>query len=114
MCNFNFTDAHIPLATEESPVPTTEALPDYNLNLYVWLVSGILFVLFAAFFLFFITWRLKPKKNDVENGQHSIQSPADYSLDKLKLCSLIGKMIQIIMSRIYRFLIKIVVFCLKH
>lgn len=34
---------------------------------------------------------MKPNKSDVENGSRSVPPSPDYSLDKLKLCSIIGK-----------------------
>lgn len=92
MCNTNFTDGYV--ATEESStVSAIEVLPKNVISPVVWVVSGILFVAFTLFcgVSAYFFWHMKKlKKADIELGQHVIMPPTDYSLDKLKLCNLIG------------------------
>lgn len=92
MCNFNFTDAYIPNATVEEP-PTLEAktLPKHEIIPFILVASGVVFITFVIFLLLFIKSQIKSNKNDAEMGQHAIPPPQDYSLDKLKLCNVIGK-----------------------
>lgn len=99
-CNTNFTDAYVPVEDDEE---TTLSPTQYGLTsqdsfiLKIWFSVSI----FAAFvlivsFVFYYCWQCKPnKKNDVETGNslhhHQIQTPAEYSLDKLKLLNVIGR-----------------------
>lgn len=92
-CNANFTDAYPSNATDadESTSPPTKVLPKYTLNPVVWALSAVVSVLFSLVLFLCIKQKMNKDKNDVESGQHPIPSPPDYSLDKLKLCNIIGK-----------------------
>lgn len=90
MCNSNFT--YLPCNdTYESPTNSTEILLYYPLNPQIWILSGFLFILLISGLVGYIMWQVKPSKNDAESASHPIPPPPDYSLDKLKLCSIIGK-----------------------
>lgn len=89
-CNLNFTDAYIP----EDEVPTTEEPPNTNsLNPIFYVIIGVVFIIFVILLMivFYLFWRVKPNKNDVESVQHHLSPPEEYSLDKLKLFNIIGK-----------------------
>ncbi|KAJ8924460.1 hypothetical protein NQ315_007257 [Exocentrus adspersus] len=90
-CNVNFTDAYVP-GDDSPPLETEPSSPDSpNLIIYVAIVVifGVLVIGLAS--VSYWCWRLKPKKNDVETGQHPLPPPADYSLEKLKLLNVIGQ-----------------------
>lgn len=88
-CNLNFTDNYVP----EHDVPTTEETPaNSNLNPIIYIVIGVIFVIFITVLMTmsYLFWRMKPKKGDVESAQHHLSPPEEYSLDKLKLFNIIG------------------------
>lgn len=92
MCNSNFTDIYVPYSDNyDSSTNATEILPYYPLNPQIWILSGLLFILLMSALVGYIMWQMKPSKNDTESIPHPIPPPPDYSLDKLKLCSIIGK-----------------------
>lgn len=94
MCNSNFTDTYIaPNDVEDSSTNTTEILPYRPLTPQIWILSGFLFIVLMSVLIGYITWQTKPTKCDIESCPHSIPPPPDYSLDKLKLCNVIGKLI---------------------
>ncbi|KAB0803279.1 hypothetical protein PPYR_00249 [Photinus pyralis] len=93
MCNRNFTDVYIPQEETSSP-PTivTEGAPKVNMSPLLWTAFGISFVLLMVGVgaLMCFCWRMKPNKHNVETGQVPLPPPEEYSIDKLKLCSMIG------------------------
>lgn len=89
-CNLNLTDAYIP----EDDVPTTEEPPTtISLNPIIYIVIGVVFIIFVILLttVFYLFWRVKPNKSDLESVQHHLSPPEEYSLDKLKLFNMIGK-----------------------
>ncbi|KAK5648861.1 hypothetical protein RI129_003753 [Pyrocoelia pectoralis] len=93
MCNRNFTDVYVPQEETSSP-PTiiTEGAPKVNMSPLLWTAFGIFFVLLMVGVgaLMYYCWRMKPNKNNIETGQAPLPPPEEYSIDKLKLCSMIG------------------------
>lgn len=76
------------LSSETEP-PSTES-PNFIIYIVIAAIFGILVIGLAS--VTYWCWRLKPKKSDVEAGHHPMPSPAEYSLEKLKLLSVIGKL----------------------
>lgn len=91
LCNMNFTDAYVPVE-ESTSSPTTETLNKTTLSPLIWIMSIALFLalMVCSGIIIYFWWRMKPKKDDIEMGQHSMPPPPDYSLDKLKLINIIG------------------------
>lgn len=93
-CNANFMDAYVP--ADDIPFVTTEITPKKNVNSLCWIITAVLLfivLMMVALGASFYIWKKKPKKHDVEVGhQHTLPPPADYSLDKLKLLNMIGKL----------------------
>ncbi|KAJ8963091.1 hypothetical protein NQ318_018555 [Aromia moschata] len=90
-CNLNFTDVYVP---EEEPLPSDKETPQKDApNLIVYIVIAVVFsvLVIGLASVSYWCWRLKPKKSDVENSPHPLPPPAEYSLDKLKLLSIIGQ-----------------------
>lgn len=90
MCNSNFTDVYVPY-NDDSSTNATEILQYHPLNPQIWILSGFLFILLMSGLLGYIMWQMKPNKHDAESLSHPIPPTLDYSLDKLKLCTMIGK-----------------------
>lgn len=94
MCNTNFTDIYVPVEeTPTSPKMATETMPRSKLSPLVWIISGVSFVILTigAGILAYVWWRTKPDKNNLEGGQAALPPPEEYSIDKLKLCGIIGQ-----------------------
>lgn len=90
-CNENYIDAYVPVddsSSTEAELPSTES-PNLIIYVAIAVVFGILVIGLAS--VTYWCWRLKPKKSDVETGQHPMPPPAEYSLEKLKLFSVIGE-----------------------
>lgn len=88
----NFTDVYVPLE-ETTPLSTTETANKTSISPLIWFTSGACFIALMICFVIslYILYKMKPKKGDIEMGQHAIPPPLDYNLDKLKLINIIGK-----------------------
>lgn len=89
LCNSNFTDTYINV--QDPTANITEILPYRPLNPQIWILSGVLFIVLMSVLIGYIIWHSKPAKCDIESCPHAMQPALDYSLDKLKLCNIIGK-----------------------
>lgn len=92
LCNMNFTDVYVPVE-ETTPLSTTETVNKTTISPLIWIMSAAFFIALMVFsgITAYFFWRMKPKKDDIELGQHAVPPPPEYSLDKLKLINLIGK-----------------------
>lgn len=94
MCNANFTDIYVPVdESQASPKLATEAMPKFKLNPLVWIIAVASFVILmiGAGILAYLWWHTQPDKNNLEAGQAALPPPEEYSIDKLKLCVIIGQ-----------------------
>lgn len=94
MCNSNFTDGYIP--QEEPPSSPTlipENQPKITMSPLLWTVFGVSFVILmlGVGITTCFCWRMKPDKNNVEMGPTPLPPSEEYSIEKLKLCSMKGQ-----------------------
>ncbi|XP_050306503.1 activin receptor type-2B [Anthonomus grandis grandis] len=91
-CNVDFSDIYVP-----TPVPpTTSTEPskkEPSISIFIWTALAVVFtfIVLTVSVTVYYFWKRKPKKSDLETGHHTVESPTDYSLDKLKLVNIIGQ-----------------------
>lgn len=97
MCNANFIDAYVP--REETTITASESALKDSFSPIKWLFVLIFFVflIIIVALLACLWWRMKPKKSDVEMGPHPVAQSPDFSLDKLRMLSIIGTYIVFLM-----------------
>lgn len=90
MCNANFSDAYV--AKEETAISASESVQKDNFRPIVWILVAVLFVVLMISIALIVCfwWRMKPKKSDVETGPHPVTQSPDFSLDKLRMLTIIG------------------------
>lgn len=88
-CNLNFSDAYVPAEeTTQEGVPMKEPLGPL-----IYIAIGVIFFVFLILLasISYMCWRLKPRKQDIENCPQPLPPLTDYSLDKLKMLNMIGQ-----------------------
>ncbi|KAF5281316.1 hypothetical protein FQA39_LY17828 [Lamprigera yunnana] len=94
MCNRNFTDGYIPQEGSSSPSTFIPEIPTkMTMSPLLWTIFGMSFVILmiGIGITTGFCWRMKPNKNKAENGPPALPPSEEYSIEKLKLCSMIGQ-----------------------